>query len=42
MIVYHASKKTFINDVFNNTIADEIENAFLAHLGRHTSYNEVL
>ncbi len=42
MIIYHASKKGFINDVFNGTIADEIDNAFFAHLGRHTSPNEVL
>lgn len=42
MIVYHASKKGFINDVFNGTIADDIDNAFIAHLGRHTSPNEKL
>lgn len=24
MIVYHASKKGFINDVFNSTIADDM------------------
>lgn len=24
MIVYHASKKGFINDVFNGTIADDM------------------
>lgn len=40
MIVYHASKKGFINDVFNGTIADDIDHAFLLHLGRHTSPNE--
>ena len=42
MIVYHASKKGFINDVFNGTIADDIDHAFLPHLGRHTSPNEKL
>ena len=42
MIVYQASKKGFIDDVFNGKIADEIDNAFVAHLGRHTSPNEVL
>ena len=42
MIVYHASKKGFIKDVFNNTIADDIDHAFLLHLGRHTSPNEKL
>lgn len=42
MIVYHASKKGFINDVFNGTIADDIDHAFLIHLGRHTSSNEKL
>ena len=28
MIVYHASKKGFIKDVFNGTIADDIDHAF--------------
>lgn len=42
MIVYHANKKGFINDVFNGTIADDIDHAFLLHLGRHTSSNEKL
>ena len=42
MIVYHASKKGFINDVFNGIIADDIDHAFLIHLGRHTSPNEKL
>ena len=36
MIVYHASKKRFIDDVFNGTIADDIDHAFFIHLGRHT------
>ena len=40
MIVYHATKKQFVQDVFDNTIADDIDNAFYAHLGRHTSPNE--
>ena len=42
MIIYHASKKSFIEDVFYGRIADEIDHAFVAHLGRHTSPNEVL
>lgn len=42
MIVYHASKKRFIDDVFNDTIADDIDHAFFIHLGRHTSPNEKL
>ena len=42
MIVYHASKKRFIDDVFNGTIADDIDHAFFIHLGRHTSPNEKL
>lgn len=42
MIVYHASKKRFIDDVFNGTIADDIDNAFVMYLGRHTSPNERL
>lgn len=41
MIIYRATKKQFVEDVFNNTIADNIEQAFLDHLGRHTSPNEV-
>lgn len=35
MIVYHASKKGFIHDVFNGTIADDIDHAFLLHCFRH-------
>ena len=42
MLVYHSDKKGFVNDVFNGTIADDIDNAFLTHLGRHTSPNEKL
>lgn len=41
MIIYRATKKQFVDDVFNNTIANNIDNAFLEHLGRHTSPNEV-
>lgn|SRR5574344_252491 len=41
MIIYNASKKRFISDVFNNKIADEVDQAFYTHLGRHTSPNEV-
>ena len=41
MIIYKATKKQFVDDVFNNTIADNIDNAFVEHLGRHTSPNEV-
>ncbi len=41
MIIYHTSKKGFIDDVFNGRIADEIDQAFVTHLGRHTSPNEV-
>lgn len=33
MIIYHASKKRFIDDVFNGRIADEIDKAFVMHLG---------
>lgn len=40
MIVYRATKRQFLNDVFNDTIADDIDYAFYAHLGRHTSPNE--
>ena len=41
MIIYRATKKQFVEDVFNNTIADNIDEAFYEHLGRHTSTNEV-
>lgn len=41
MIIYRATKKQFVDDVFNNTIADNIDQAFFEHLGRHTSPNEV-
>ena len=40
MIVYHSTKRQFLNDVFEDTIADNIDDAFFAHLGRHTSPNE--
>ena len=41
MIIYRATKKQFVNDVFNNTIADNIDEEFYKHLGRHTSPNEI-
>ena len=41
MIIYRATKKQFVEDVFNDTIADNIDEAFYEHLGRHTSPNEV-
>lgn len=41
MIIYRATKKQFVEDVFYDTIADNIDNAFVEHLGRHTSPNEV-
>ena len=41
MIVYRKSKREFVEDVFNGSIADEIDGAFVRHLGRHTSPNEV-
>ena len=41
MIIYRATKKQFVEDVFNDTIADNIDSAFFEHLGRHTSPNEV-
>ena len=41
MIIYRATKRQFVDDVFNNTIADNIDEAFYEHLGRHTSPNEV-
>ena len=41
MIVYKNNLVGFLNDVLNNSIADDINKAFIAHLGRHTSINEV-
>lgn len=41
MIIYRATKRQFVDDVFNNTIANNIDEAFFEHLGRHTSPNEV-
>lgn len=41
MNIYRATKQQFVEDVFNNTIADNIDEAFYEHLGRHTSPNEV-
>lgn len=42
MIVYKAKKEQFVKDVLNNCIADKVDAAFYAHLGRHTSSNEVV
>lgn len=41
MIVYQSTKSGFASDVLNGVISDKIEEAFIAHLGRHTSPNEV-
>ena len=41
MIIYRETKGGFINDVLNGKIADNINKAFVAHLGRHTSPNEI-
>lgn len=38
MIVYHASKKGFIEDVFNGRIADEIDHAFVTLLTSSTCH----
>ena len=42
MIIYRESKKGFVSDVFNGTIADEIDIAFVSQLRRHTSPNDAL
>ena len=42
MIVYKALKKDFVKDVTNNTIADDINQAFITYLGRKTSPNEII
>ena len=41
MIIYKATKRQFVDDVFNGVISDNIDSAFVEHLGRHTSPNEV-
>lgn len=41
MIVYKGTKAGFLDDVIDGRIAKEIETAFVAKLGRHTSENEV-
>lgn len=41
MIIYRATKEVFASDVINGRIADNIDNAFVTHLGRHTSPNEI-
>lgn len=40
MIIYSSTKEGFLSDVFNGTIADQIDSAFYTRLGRHTSPNE--
>lgn len=42
MIVYHSTKDGFLADVLNNEIDTKIKSAFIRHLGRSTSQNEVL
>lgn len=41
MIVYSSTKNGFSQDILNGVLVDKIEDAFFAHLGRHTSDNEV-
>jgi len=42
MIVYQSTKEGFLSDVLNNEIDSKIKAAFIRHLGRSTSHNEVL
>ena len=42
MIVYQSTKDGFLQDVLNNEIDTKIKSAFIRHLGRSTSQNEVL
>lgn len=42
MIVYQSTKDGFLSDVLNNEIDAKIKSAFIRHLGRSTSQNEVL
>ena len=41
MIVYSSTKNGFSQDILDGVLVDKIEDAFFAHLGRHTSENEV-
>ena len=41
MIVYSSTKTGFSQDILDGVLVDKIEDAFFAHLGRHTSENEV-
>lgn len=41
MIVYQSTKSGFAKDVFDGIISEKIEEAFLNHLGRHTSPSEI-
>lgn len=42
MIVYQSTKSGFLHDVLSNEIDTIIHRAYIEHLGRHTSANEVL
>ncbi len=41
MIVYSSTKNGFSQDILDGVLVDKIEDAFFAHLGRHTSNNEI-
>ncbi len=41
MIIYSSTKIGFSQDILDGVLVDKIEDAFFAHLGRHTSDNEV-
>lgn len=42
MIVYQSTKQGFRDDVFTNRIDEKILDAYISHLGRSTSDNEIL
>lgn len=42
MIVYQSTKQGFREDVFSNEIDKKILDAYVVHLGRQTSRNEIL
>lgn len=42
MIVYQSTKQGFREDVFSNRIDEKILHAYISHLGRSTSGNEIL
>ena len=42
MIVYHSTKKGFLEDVFDNRIEEKIEDLVIRKLNHHTGKSEIL